>query len=509
MGNRAFDVAIVGYGPTGMVAASLLGRLGHRVVVFERWTSLYGLPRITHIDDETARTIQAAGDIDVALADTSPTGYTWVNGDGQQLLEIPVAPMAPTGYPSHISVYQPDIEQAIHEQIQTFDNVEFRPGWLVTGLQQSISGVDLDVAPWDPSTRSISGDTTTTSARYVIAADGSRSSIRSHLGVEREDFGFNERWLNVDTEWVVAPRSDLEGTHQICDPARGRMTMRIGNRRQRFEFALLDGESDATMQEPETAWKFLEMYFGVTEDQMTIARQLVYQFEARIAHQWRVGDVFLTGDAAHTMPPYLGQGACSGIRDATNLAWKLDLVLRDKASDALLDIYEQERRPNTTEIVQTSVFLGMVANMHDPVEAAERDAGFLAGGAPPPPEFAPISAGVVGPAPGGTLTPQGRVTIDGRTGRLDDLVGYGFCLVCRTQPEVDPASAAIVDRFGIAIVGLDAVHDHDAVHTAHLDQLGAFAYLARPDQVLFGTANDAGDVGRLLADLADAIGPVP
>ena len=108
-----FDIAVVGYGPTGLVAASLLGQRGHRVVVCERWPSLYGLPRLTHIDDETARALQAAGDVDAALRDSSPTEYTWVNGAGELLLKIPAAPAGPMDYPTHISMYQPDVEDAI------------------------------------------------------------------------------------------------------------------------------------------------------------------------------------------------------------------------------------------------------------------------------------------------------------------------------------------------------------------------------------------------------------
>src|SRR4051812_48226790 len=147
--DEIFDIAVVGYGPTGLVAASLLGRLGHRVVVCERWPSLYGLPRLTHIDDETARTVQAAGDVDAALRDSSPTEYLWVNGADERLLTIPAAPSGPMGYPTHISMYQPDVEAAIDDRIRTMPDVEVRQGWSVVGLTQDAESVELRLLRWE------------------------------------------------------------------------------------------------------------------------------------------------------------------------------------------------------------------------------------------------------------------------------------------------------------------------------------------------------------------------
>ena len=134
----------------------------------------------------------------------------------------------------------------------------------------------------------------------------------------------------------------------------------------------------------DTAWALLGDTYDVGPDDVAILRKLVYTFESRVAQQWRVGRVLLAGDAAHTMPPYLGQGACSGMRDALNLAWKLDLVLRERASERLLDTYELERRPHATALVHGSIALGRIANTRDPQEAAARDAAFLAGKVPPP-----------------------------------------------------------------------------------------------------------------------------
>ncbi|MEU1164883.1 bifunctional 3-(3-hydroxy-phenyl)propionate/3-hydroxycinnamic acid hydroxylase [Streptomyces sp. NPDC005921] len=504
-------VAVVGYGPTGLAAASLLGRLGHRVVVCERWPGLYGMPRLTHIDDESARTVQAAGDVEEALRDSSPCQYLWVNGEGETLVDIPADPEGPMGYPDHISMYQPYVERAIDRRLRGYGTVDVRQGWAVTALDQDDDGVALRLRGWTPDTCRADGPHDGVRARYVIAADGSRSTIRELLGVARQDFGFNEQWLNVDTEWLRPQPPEFAHGTQYCDPARGHMTINIGTARQRFEFALLADETREEMTDPETAWRLLRHHHGLGPDDVRIIRQLVYGFEARVATRWRTGRVLLAGDAAHTMPPYLGQGACSGLRDATNLAWKLHLVLGGRVPDTLLDTYESERRPHVTALTHAAIGLGRVANTHDAVAAAARDAAFFAGKVPPPPPFPPLTHGVLrgnAGAPVGTLTPQGRIRLaDGRTGRLDDLTGYGFTLVAAEDPAaaLGPERLARLERLGCAVVALDTVEDLDGRHGEYLRLLGAVAYVARPDFVLFGTAADLADLGALVDDLDAAL----
>ncbi|WP_409190298.1 FAD-dependent monooxygenase [Bradyrhizobium sp. RDM4] len=288
MHEERFDVAVVGYGPTGLVLASLLGQMGHRVVVVERWPTLYGLPRLTHIDGETARVLSFACDIDYALRDSSPlTSYLFLDANGRTLVDSSARPEPSMGFPAHISIHQPDIEDAMDKQIRQLTNVTLKQGVTLAGVRLELNEAYLTVRTQDKNE--------TLRAKFVFGADGARSQVRSSLGIGLEDFGFNERWLNVDSERKRDLPAKFNRTTQFCDPRRGYMFMPIGKTRQRFEFALLRNEDMDTMQSPSTAWRLLGQYHGISSDDISIIRQIVYTFECRLAETWRQGVALLGG----------------------------------------------------------------------------------------------------------------------------------------------------------------------------------------------------------------------
>ena len=103
------------------------------------------------------------------------------------------------------------------------------------------------------------------------------------------------------------------------------------------------------MTDPDTVWRLLTPW--LSPDEAHIVRAVVYRFHATVASTMRSGRIFLAGDAAHQMPPFLGQGLCSGVRDAANLSWKFASVKAGVAGEALLDTYDAERRPHAAGVV--------------------------------------------------------------------------------------------------------------------------------------------------------------
>ncbi|MEU5883276.1 bifunctional 3-(3-hydroxy-phenyl)propionate/3-hydroxycinnamic acid hydroxylase [Spirillospora sp. NPDC047279] len=510
--TEIYDVAVVGYGPAGEVAASTLGGAGHRVVVFERQRELYPLPRMVTFDGEACRTVQATGSsVDKALS-TAVTLDACHFGDASAvpLLTLDWAGVQ-CGFPAHNSIFQPDVEAVLREKVETMPNVEVHHGTEAIRLIQHDDHVELTVRPkgtTDP------GDERTIAARYVVGADGTNSFVREAAGIPMKDYGLHERWLNFDMDKLGELPDEFNRLIMIMDPKRPHMYMPLGTTRQRFEIRLDDSEDETQMGDPEVAWEFLEKTHGLGPDALAVCRQVVYHFYTRVAERWRSGRVFIAGDAAHTMTPYMGQGGCSAIRDGRNLGWKLDLVLSGKAGPDLLDTYQAEREPHVSAIVFASDALSKLVNIVDPATAEERNQAMRNHLSPPPPPFPKLEHGVlhreadgsIAPVTG-SLSPQGTLLAqDGTVARGDDLLGHGFQLICRTRPDLSDTQLAALESIGCAVAALDEVTDLDGVYTAFLDEHGATAYITRPDWYVFGVARLAvelpGLVDELLASLS-------
>jgi 2-polyprenyl-6-methoxyphenol hydroxylase-like FAD-dependent oxidoreductase len=509
--SDVLDIAIVGYGPVGQTLAILLGQRGWRVAVLEKQPAAYPLPRAVHFDHEVARILQLAGLGEELPRLSEPADvYEWRNAAGETLLRIGSRDVGLSGWPEANMFSQPDLERALDARARALPGVEIRRACEVVDLRCRGDAVTLVVAAPD-------GDRSEIRARYVVGCDGANSFVRSRIGVTATDLGFFFDWLIVD----VVPREarvwdPING--QVCDPVRPTTLVSGGPGRRRWEFMRLPGEDIAALNTEATAWQLLEPW-DLHPENATLERHAVYTFQARWVDRWRSGRVLLAGDAAHQMPPFAGQGMCSGIRDAANLAWKLDLVLAGKAAEALLDTYESERIPQVRQVIGFSIELGKVICVSDPQEAATRDAAMIAAaresGLTPPLPTPAIGPGALldGDPLAGHLFLQGRVGRRGATGRFDDVVGGGFALL---SPAGDPASLLAPDLatlFG-SIGGIGAhvapggpVDDVSGSYAKWFAEHRVAVVLQRPDFHVFGTARTIDGAGALVAQLGRALGP--
>jgi 3-(3-hydroxy-phenyl)propionate hydroxylase len=470
---RRADVAVVGFGPVGATLTGLLARAGCSVVAFDRDVELYPLPRAAHADGEAMRILQNVGCADrIAPALRPNAGMDFVNGDGTLLLRMRSEGRSAAGWPSSNLFHQPGLEGPLRATVSALVGVEVHRGVEVTGLVERADHVELTAA-----------DGRTVQAQAVVGADGARSFVRRSIpGLDgHADAGFEEPWLVVDLllhEGAAALLPDH--AVQICDPTRPATLVPMPVPRHRVEVMLLPGDDPAAISRPSRVRELLRRW--LPDDAYEIERAAVYTFHGLVAHRWRQGRVLLAGDACHQMPPFLGQGMCSGLRDAANLAWKLAAVLHGGAPEALLDTYQAERAPQVQGIVDAAVGFGRVICTTDPAVAAERDRGFTAAGARTQ-TSAPMPGLVAGPlvlAGGGRPVPQAVLS----AGRLDDVVGPHWAVLHRGALDAD----ALAFWRALDAVVLDAAGEPALVEV--LDAGAADVIVVRPDRYVLATGTD-------------------
>ncbi|HUF97762.1 MAG TPA: FAD-dependent monooxygenase, partial [Ilumatobacter sp.] len=325
------DVIVVGFGPVGGALAGLLGRRGVNVLVIDRELDVFSLPRAAHVDHTGLRVWQELGVVDQLLESMRPNGgLELVSADHTLLVRVDGGQPSISGLPSSMYFYQPIVDRTIRDVVAALPSVSVCLG---AELVDVVVEADRAVA----TIASVSGESVEIETSWIVGCDGASSTVRTRTGLDLQDLGFAEDWLVVDL--VLSDELALHApTSAIChcDPLRPSYSIPMPNNRHRLEFRLMSDDErrflvdSAGLEQLFPAW--------MAGGRVTVERSAVYTFHGRVAAEWRHRRVLIAGDAAHQMPPFLGQGMCSGLRDAANLAWKLGRVL-DGAPDALIDTY--------------------------------------------------------------------------------------------------------------------------------------------------------------------------
>lgn len=433
--SKTADVLIIGAGPVGLMLANLLGQQGVNALLVEKSETLIDYPRAVGIDDEALRAMQTAGLVDEVLPHTIPDQKIYmVNGDRQILSEV-----NPTtrefGWPRRNGFVQPLVDRVLLDGLKRFPSTAVRFSTEVVDLLEDGEGV---VATTERGEK--------LRARYVVAAEGGASRTRKQLGIsfDGETRPSDGIVIDVANDPIGTPHAVFGG-----DPKRSYASIALPHGIRRWEFTLFESEDPSLVENDDYIHALLAPHVP-DPTKLEIIRRRVYRHHARVAGQFRVGSIFLAGDAAHVMPVVGGQGWNSGIRDAFNLAWKLGAVINGACGDALLETYEMERMEHVKQMVAVS--LGMAKEMtdHDPAKAAERDR-IAANRTPeereaqkrqafkpqpkfdkgvvvhtPLPSFKTLPARDV-PRMAGAIFPQPRVTnAEGVEMLLDDATGQGW-----------------------------------------------------------------------------------
>jgi 3-(3-hydroxy-phenyl)propionate hydroxylase len=364
---ETYDAAIVGFGPVGAVLANILGKAGLRTLVLERMPDIYDKPRAINIDHEVMRILQTVDLADAVDAICTPHTGTEYRGIDDRLIKLFAPPKRPypLGWTPNLMFVQPEFESVLRTGAARYADVDILLEHEALSIEQDAAQVRLAIK------NLVSGEQIAARARYVIACDGAGSPTRRLLGITQDNLDFDEWWTVVDA-WLKPPAAVPKVTTQFCLPS-GPVTYVVGPRNlRRWELKILPHEDPVGFESLDNVHRRLAPF--VDTKQIDIWRAATYRFHALVAHEWRRARVFLAGDAAHQMPPFMAQGLCSGIRDAGNLGWKLSAVLQGHAAEPLLETYEIERKPHIRELVETTKQMGEIIGELDWGRARQRDA---------------------------------------------------------------------------------------------------------------------------------------
>jgi 3-(3-hydroxy-phenyl)propionate hydroxylase len=491
------DVAVVGYGPTGVIAALTLAKHGISTIAFERHRDIYPRARAVTVNDWTVRIFQNLGVDEAVLKTIEPQrALRWMRYDGSEIMRIEHPPSTLGIKPRFFNIYQPTMEAALRECAAAHgEKIDVRYGWEIVALDQDEAGVTVTARNAD------SGETKATRVRYVIGCDGANSATRNSIGVNMLGDTLSVLWVVIDCR---AKRwwPDRNLLTFWSDKERPVVDIMLAGGNHRWEIPLKPGETEADFQTQEQVWPLLNA-IGMTKDDIEIHQHAFYRHSVKMADAWRDRRIFLAGDAAHLTPPWAGAGMQTGMRDGFDIGWKLAGVLNGTLPEAFLDTYETERRPNAAHFIKLAVELGRIIKQElSPEEQAALNAP-PPGNAPEHPLIAPpflVAGWLRGPIADdsiiGRMIPQPFVgDTRGAMARLDDLLGDGFVLL---GDDVDPATLLTPaekdawDRLGARYIavrqqdqrttGPDELVDLDGVLRPWLRKYGARGVAVRPDR---------------------------
>ncbi|MFE7674658.1 bifunctional 3-(3-hydroxy-phenyl)propionate/3-hydroxycinnamic acid hydroxylase [Streptomyces albidoflavus] len=498
-GGGVYDVAVIGYGPTGVTAANLLGAMGLRVVVLERDAAIFTRARAISTDEEVVRIWQRTGLAERLKQDMlTERDVDFVDSDGRSFLSARPTPRG-HGHPPQMFIYQPALEQVLRDGVDRYPNVEILLRHECLRLRQDADGVELTVVGTaDDSVHRLR-------ASYVIAADGGSSLTRAQLNIGYEGTTYEDRWVVIDTR-MLKPWPDHDKLRFHCDPARPAVDCPTPLGHHRWEFPILPGDDEQQLTTDEAVYRLVARY-GISRDSIEVLRATIYSHHVRFATRFRAGRVFLAGDAAHAMPPWIGQGMAAGVRDVANLCWKLDAVLRGELPESVLDSYEAERKPHVREVTRRAVFVGRIITERRRPVARVRNGLLRAlnrvprfGDRTQDSHWIPVArygAGLQARSrikASGHQIPQPWVTgPDGERIRLDDALGGRWVLLRAGTVTPQPAwdlpgvSALTVTAVGSGPAAGTLV-DRDGVLLPWMTRHGAATLALRPDAYVYAAA---------------------
>lgn len=346
------QVVIAGAGPVGCVAATYLARQGIDVLVAEAHGDSAQDLRASTFHPPSLEMLDELGFADklIEMGLKAPV-YHWRDRRSGETYAFDFAELAgDTKFPFRIQCEQYHLAKMLSERLSELDAVQMLFDHRVVYFQQDDDGVDVTLEH-ATGLRHVRAD-------YLIGADGANSIVRKWLDIEFDGFTYPEKFLCLSTERPIEQDiPNLAHVNYVSDPDEWLVLLRVPTL-WRVLVPANDGDVNGDLLSDEKKNKVFEGLVGDGEGVVTRHRT-IYRVHQRVAKQFRVGRVALVGDAAHLNNPLGGFGMNSGIHDAFNLCEKLVAIIKGKGDDALLDLYDRQRRTVTHAFTQQQTIENM------------------------------------------------------------------------------------------------------------------------------------------------------
>ena len=346
---KKYDVAICGYGPVGSVCSILLAQYGHNVLLIDKNNGPSPTARAINTDGEQLRVFDKF-DIGKKIVKNSNqierVHFSNSNLEPIQSLNQPMGESA-MGWPNQVLFYQPELESFIREKVNDHKNINVIESCELTDFENFNDSVNLKCIK--------KNKILNFNSKFLIGCDGASSFIRKSLDIKLDDFGYNQKWLVCDAHLTkdINLKNELI---QVCNPKRPCTFLHGRRGHLRFEFKVMPDDNLNDLENKEFIWNLLSPW--INKYNAKLERAVIYNFHACIANEWQKENIFLAGDSAHQMPPFMGAGMGTGVRDVANLSWKINLVLKNIASPEILKTYQKERYPHAKWTIAQTVSIG-------------------------------------------------------------------------------------------------------------------------------------------------------
>ena len=499
-----YDIAIIGYGPVGAMAASMFGSSGRNIVVIEPKKEIWNIPRAVALDGQAQRIFQSFGiinNIPVKPID----GLTFINKKGKQIVYVDFTDHStPNGYSETVGFSQPNLERTLREKAESYKNITFKLGSSLSNLVATENNNELTVI------NNLTKETEIVSSKYLLACDGADSFVRKKLGIPSFDYKCEQDWIVVDYE--LDPKYEIQcSPHQICDYQRPTTLAPIMDRHIRWEFKYNSDDNQAEMENEKNIREMMRPHAWRINRDLDIStgkllRASKYRFHGLIADNFKFHNCFLLGDSAHQMPPFLGQGLCQGIKDVYNLHWKLTGVIDGTYSKKILDTYSLERKAIVKSVTETAIKQGNIVGSQNRYIALVRD--FILNCARQFPVLLnffqfyhpwPIKDGLIDKTlfknkANGIVIPQPDINITIEDKAFDQYIGYKFALLVFNQDqgvfdEIKSLDSVKIFDENIHLLNSNHPFNADKNFVEWQKKYNISAAIIRPDRHVYGSCD--------------------